>query len=192
MRANGWRLERTDAPDFAEPIEAWRVWRVVNGKHGYRLGSVVKETVWRPGEAIVADCLRSRVSAWLQRRLRRDHAAPEKRCECGVYAAWLPYVEPYLTDEPVSWAGGAARVLGKVSLWGVVIECERGFRASAAYPSELYVPADASLEGDHRSEDIAMGLAVYGTPVELLSARREEAVGVLQRRELASLATNDL
>ena len=168
------------------------MWRVVNGTHGYRLGSVVKETVWRPGEPIVADCLRSKVSAWLQRRLRRDHTAPEKRCECGVYAAWLPYVEPYLTDEPVSWAGGAARVLGKVSLWGVVIECERGFRASLAYPSELYVPADASsLEGDHRSEDIALGLGVYGIPVELLSARREEAVGVLQRRELAALAAND-
>jgi hypothetical protein len=34
------------------------------------------------------------------------------------------------------------RVAGRVRLWGTVVECERGWRASHAYPSRLLVALD--------------------------------------------------
>jgi hypothetical protein len=36
-----------------------------------------------------------------------------------------------------------ARAMGRVALWGDVVECERGWRASHAYPLDLYVCAPA-------------------------------------------------
>ena len=59
----------------------------------------------------------------------------------------------------------AFRVIGRVSLWGRVIEGDRGFRASHAYPSHLYVPG-RSLNGasDVSPEEVALALTVYGVP----------------------------
>jgi hypothetical protein len=54
-----------------------------------------------------------------------------------------------------------------VALWGEVVEGERGWRASHAYPTRIYVPLRAG--SDHQEvNDIALDLAVYGVPVEVL------------------------
>jgi hypothetical protein len=178
-------LDDLVVPDFAEPFEAWRVWRVVAGKDGYRLGSVVKPTVWPPGEPLVADCLRSSpLAAWFRRKRSAGRPVPDERCECGIYAGVLRWVGEYLRDLPASVA--VARVLGRVSLWGRVIECERGFRASHAYPLHLYVPVDSSFHSNHRWEALAAGLEVYGVSVDLLPTRCAEAVRVLEQNELAA------
>lgn len=174
-----------EIPDFAEAIVGWRVWRVVLEKEGYRLGSVVKRTVWPPGEPLLAECLRS----WtFVARLRRKRSAcgpvPEEDCECGIYAGRLPLIAHYLRDPPANPAVG--RVLGTVSLWGSVIECERGFRASHAYPLRVYVPVDSSLHSRHRWEELVSGLDCYGIPVEPLPARCSEAVELLEHRAIAS------
>jgi hypothetical protein len=163
------------APDFAAPIEAWRVWRVVWEGDGYRLGSVVKPTLWPPGEPLVAKCLRARPVAWLRRRERHEAAEPD--CECGIYAASLEYIGPYLADAAVQ--RGLARVLGRVSLWGSVVACEHGFRASHAYPARIYVPADASERRGGGWNEIAEGLSLYDVPIEFLPARRAHAARVL-------------
>jgi len=55
-----------------------------------------------------------------------------------------------------------------VSLWGEVVECEWGWRASHAYPERLFVPQpprDAAL-----AEWIAKSLEGYGVPVEIVEA----------------------
>ena len=76
-------------------------------------------------------------------------------------------------------------MIGTVSLWGRVVECTRGWRASRAYPSRIYVPqrpAPYWLRAE-RSEEIALGLTDYGVPVELLDAaagRPEELVVALE------------
>jgi len=163
-----------EAPDLAEPIVAWRVWRVVSSGDGYLLGSVVKPTVWPSGEPLVAECLRARPLGWFRSRGR--HSALEPACECGVYAAGLADIGPYLSD--AAPAGGIGSVLGRVSLWGVVVECERGFRASHAYPACIYVPADVGDRRDDR-QTIADGLSCYGVPVEFLTARRTGATRAL-------------
>ncbi len=69
------------------------------------------------------------------------------------------------------------RVIGTVSLWGTVVECEHGWRAEYAYPRRIYVPVTARrrlfLVGGLRrpappAEKIAVQLADYAVPVELV------------------------
>jgi hypothetical protein len=161
------------APDFAEAIEVWRAWRVVRRGSKYQLGSVLKPTLWPQGEPLVAECLHPEPLArrvWRRTDLR--HPSPELRCDCGIYGAGLERLGEYLTVAPFEHV--AARVLGRVSLWGTVIECQRGYRASQAYPSSIYVPIDAARD-EHRVKEVAADLADYGVPVELIFERSCEA-----------------
>lgn len=160
------------APDFPTAIEGWRAWRVVEVDGRYVLGSVVKPACWLPHEALQAGCLNRRSPlAWMRGQGR--HEAPSATCQCGIYAGGLAQAADYLRD---LWACGSrrptiARVLGRVSLWGTVIECERGFRASRAYPSRIYVPREDERRREQLdSEELSLRLAVYGVPVERLDA----------------------
>ena len=165
-----------DAPDFIEPFEAWRVWKVVRHNGQFSLGSVVQRTVWPAGEALVAQCLAgSRLSLLLRRRKAR-HEAPDVGCRCGIYAAGLETVGQYAADAPFS---GVSRVIGQVALWGTVVECERGYRASCAYPSRIYVPADAGEPWRIGWDEVALGLCRYGVPVEPVGARAADATRYL-------------
>ena len=68
------------APDYAEPLSAWRVWRVVERGDRVVLASVVKAVVWPVGRTLVAECLY--VPLWLPWRKR--HAAPFDSCACST------------------------------------------------------------------------------------------------------------
>jgi hypothetical protein len=169
------------APDFVEPFEAWRVWKVVRHDGEYSLGSVVQRTLWPAGEALAAECLgRRRLFPWP--RAKCGHDAPEARCECGIYAAALERIAQYVAEAPCR---GVARVLGRVALWGTVIECERGFRASHAYPTRIYVPADAGDPWRIGWQEVALGLCRYRVPIEPLDARATEATRHLAERQAA-------
>lgn len=153
------------AADYAEALVAWRTWALADEGRGWRLQSVVKSTVWSPCRPLEAECLRPRPL----RRFRRHHV-PEFDCACGVYASELPVAASYLDS---SWLGLGGRrvrqVLGRVSLWGEVVVCERGYRASLAYPAHLYV-AGRDGRGEVRDDafDVAAGLEAYGVPVSLV------------------------
>ena len=57
---------------------------------------------------------------------------------------------------------------GRVLLWGTVVECRQGWRASHAYPERIYVHSgahDSLLDG----EQLAWALTAYGVPVELVA-----------------------
>jgi len=113
------------APDYAEPLIGWRVWCVVETHAGLRLGSVIHDRLWPLGAELVARCLSD-----------GDHHAPDEACSCGIHAARDPAaVRSYLRgrDEP----GTIGRVLGRVLLWGNVIEHEGGWRAERAYPLDF-------------------------------------------------------
>lgn len=156
----------SEAPDYVEPFEAWRVWRVVCRGGEFSLGSHVQRAIWPAGRPFTAECLRLRGPlSWFR---RRPHDAPSPDCECGIYAATLETAAQYLADSP--WRG-VTRVLGTVKLWGTVVECERGFRASHAYPAALYVPPDAGDPWRMDWDDVAVGLCRYGVPIELLEER---------------------
>jgi hypothetical protein len=168
-----------EAPDFVEPFEAWRVWKVVRRDDLYHLGSVVHRTLWPATEALTADCLRRRLP---RIRRRHRHQAPAADCECGIYAAALEHVGRYVAEAPCD---GVARVLGKVALWGTVIECERGYRASRAYPTRIYVPADAGDPWRVSWDEVALGLWRYEVPIEPIPSRAVDATRLLAGRQAA-------
>jgi hypothetical protein len=165
------------APDFVEALEAWRVWRVVDRDSELSLGSVIYATIWPAGDPLIAECLRNASFAGSVRHTP-PHDAPDTNCGCGIYGAGLDEVGHYLS-EPLTYEG-VARVLGRVALWGSVVECERGFRASHAYPVALYVPSDASREPRSGAEDIARRLGRYGVPVEVLPTPSRDAPALLR------------
>jgi hypothetical protein len=170
--------ELYEAPDFVEPLVAWRVWRVVSTSDGYRLGSVVKTALWAPGEPLLADCLREPTLAGFFRRRAKPHAAPEADCACGIYAGRLSAIGEYMAPSATE---PTAHVLGRVMLWGTVIECERGFRASCAYPEHLYVPIGGVVASGHQYRTLAAALEIYGVPVEALDSPASEATRRLAR-----------
>jgi hypothetical protein len=142
------------APDYAGALIGWRVWRVVRDRDGLRLGSVLYDEVWSPGQRAVAAC-------------RELHLAPEQACACGFYAAVERRAAlPYLVGREDR--GTVGRVLGRVALWGTVVECAEGWRGQLAYPVLLLVPEARA--------DLAEELGAYGVPVELVPERQRAPV----------------
>ena len=113
---------------------------------------------------------------------QHDAPAPAEGCLCGIYAAptaaqaAASVTEPPRPREPI-----VHHVIGRVSLWGTVVECERGWRAERAYPASLAVPAPPPprrhilLPARRRpsrsrpAAEIASALCEYGVPIELVA-----------------------
>jgi hypothetical protein len=139
-----------------EPVVGWKIWRVEHDNERTRLRSVLYGSLWAPGRPAVADC---------KKPLRYRHDAPDPLCDCGIHAgkslaAWQHYLKV-----------GGDRVFGRALLLGDRVEGSAGWRAAAAYPLELYVPAELDGAGS-----IAEGLAVYGVPVEIVGSPVREVV----------------
>jgi hypothetical protein len=136
------------------------------------LQSLFAGAVWEPAVPFVASCSgghRSRWAPW--RKPSNDHLAPELECRCGIYglrsaAAARSYLErpPLLCRDD--------RVIGRVALWGSVVEGSCGWRASHAYPMELFVPMAAAAHGLRRRgymDEIQLALEEYRVPVDLVA-----------------------
>jgi hypothetical protein len=78
--------------------------------------------------------------------------------------------------------------VGRVSLWGVVIECERGWRALYAYPARLYVPTRLTARHLRLGPgEVAEGLAGYGVPVTVTDASdRSELIEAIELGRLVA------
>jgi hypothetical protein len=147
-------------PDGVVPIEAWRTWRVFNGQ----LRSINSSLPWPAREAMHARCHRHAYS-YVQIPAKRfipiepqhKEDAPVASCRCGIYATATEEAARHIAT---TWCG---EVLGRVALWGRVIEHQTGWRAEYAYPIELGLvayrssgePLRAALEG------------AYGVPVSI-------------------------
>jgi hypothetical protein len=164
-------LDADPIPDFIEPVEAWRVWRVAMREGRIGLQSLFSGAVWEPAAPLVASCSGSHRSRWAPwRKTPNDHAAPELDCHCGIYgvrsvAAARSYLErPALLSRD-------DRVIGRVALWGIVVEGPAGWRASHAYPIELIVPAPLVAHSGLRRrayvDDILLALEEYRVPVDV-------------------------
>jgi hypothetical protein len=144
-----------NAPDYFEPLVAWRVWTVAREDGTVRLRSLYRSSFWPVGAPLEARCQSRRFRLWR----RTVHEAPESTCTCGIYA-----VPPcYIPKRGGALPPGCTPVIGQVSLWGDVVECERGWRARFAYPARLYVPGVSAF-----AKEVAADLEDYGVPVELL------------------------
>ena len=121
---------------YLEPVRGWRVWRIADG----RLYSTVFGTLWPDRARLEARCgLGGRSSPG---GLRGVHDAPLRGCDCGIYAlksrADALFLARQITNDPVA--------IGRVSLWGRVVETERGYRAQYAYIYDLTVFGATSAE----------------------------------------------
>ena len=137
------RSSPPDAPlaleaDIAtEPVVAWRAWALTGRRDGTNLllRPVAGRTrPWRPREIAMAGC-----------KGARFHRSPEPTCTCGLHA----------TDSLESLRRARCpAVIGRVAMWGRVIEHEHGFRAEFAYPQRLTLICQFCfwLWGVHRTE----------------------------------------
>ncbi|HEX4323145.1 MAG TPA: hypothetical protein VHZ77_00785 [Gaiellaceae bacterium] len=164
-------LESDRVPDLIEPFDAWRVWRVGMCDGRTVLKSLFSGTVWEPTVPLTAHCTGVQRVRWRPWRLSaNDHVAPALGCRCGIYgvrtvAAARPYIDctpfPYRDD----------RVIGRVALWGDVVEGKLGWRASHAYPVELFIrdPATERFGFRRRAhvEALLQALEAYRVPVEV-------------------------
>jgi hypothetical protein len=133
-----------------EPLIGWRCWHVL--PHEGLLRPIYKRgLVWKPRQTLEALCPED------------PHEPPDEHCRCGVWTV----CHPMLLDE-VGWTKappiGTAplpgiMVVGEVSLWGKIIQHERGWRASCAYPRHLYVFTEDAMLAETLRER-------YGVPVE--------------------------
>jgi hypothetical protein len=111
------------------------------------------------------------------------HDAPDEGCRCGIYAAATAAEAAASVSDPARPRDGIVHhVIGRVSLWGTVVECERGWRAERAYPASLAVPAPVAQAPKRHllrprrqrtpsrpAGEIARALCAYGVPVELVA-----------------------
>jgi hypothetical protein len=107
---------------LSEPIDAWRTWKLTGRRDGsnLRLRPVAgRAKPWHPLRAAEAIC-----------RMGRMHPAPNVDCTCGLHGCH----DPQLLRRTKSPA-----VLGRVALWGRVVEHELGYRAQLAYPQRLKI-----------------------------------------------------
>jgi hypothetical protein len=153
------------APDFVEPVIGWRAWHAADDGLRARLSSVVYKTTWPARWPLVAECRRSKIPVWPFNRNAHDEA-PHTGCACGIHAATMITVRSYLPNH-LSMAD-TVPVIGRVRLWGVVHEYDRGWRASHAYPECLYLPI-VELDPE-RAARLVDDLGVYGVPVRAIGA----------------------
>jgi hypothetical protein len=124
-----------------EPILGWRLWHVRLHGGDYRLESFTRHHVsWPAGRRLGATCG------------AHGAAAPVSGHECGIYAFKSrelaeELLRRYIGVRQCYGRGqefppppqGRPIALGSVSLWGRVMERERGYRAQYAYPYELFL-----------------------------------------------------
>jgi hypothetical protein len=116
-------LDALLAPEHAlstEPITGWRTWTLAGSRDAgeVRLLPIAGTgKPWPPRAGVRAECAR-----------RRGHDVPGADCTCGIHATH--------TTDPLRRTRDPA-VLGRVSLWGRVLEHELGYRAEVGYPQRL-------------------------------------------------------
>jgi len=160
-----------EVPDRIGAVEGWRAWFLVSPRNdpGARLMSIIYPAFWEPGEETVARCRKSAI----YRHNPVDHEAPDEDCICGVYALFdqgrvrRKYGED-LGVRPASRFQLLYRVIGRVALWGKVVEGGDGARASRAYPLEFQVPRRIKGLDTLSPREVEDALGPWGVPVTVL------------------------
>lgn len=160
----------TGAPDYAAPLFGWAAWILALPLDGAGLGAIGDVEDWPAGREARAVCRAGRPGLVRRSRGGAGHAAPGKRCSCGIRAS----AHPALAAAEL-WATDTPGVLGRVALWGDLVECERGWRAGRAYPTNLWVVGTAEPPWPaHRLEWLASRLGRYRVPVDVIVCRTPE------------------
>jgi hypothetical protein len=152
--------ERSDLPieTSEEPITAWRCWFVLPNE--LLLRPIYKRGLaWKPRQAMEAVCP------------DQVHRVPAEACKCGIWAV----CHSMLLNE-VHWAATPQNgvepipgivVVGQIAMWGNVIQHERGWRSSYAYPTHLYAFTDDAMISESLRERYGVPVT-WGTEAEAL------------------------
>jgi hypothetical protein len=121
-----------EAEQSLEPILGWRAWRLLRNSTGdLRIVPSTPRAAWEPREPVRATCSGSHTRLYMvfNPELAASHHSPEPGCTCGIHS---------MKDAArLARAGRSTAVIGRVAMWGRVIEHSKGFRAELAYPSRL-------------------------------------------------------
>lgn len=167
------------APDFIEPVIGWREW---SWTRGGGLRSIVRPVIWEPGRPAEAVCIPTafREHEANLAKSQIQHDVPGSDCQCGIYAARHPgHLSLIGPDSP-----NHVTVLGRVVLWGRIVEHVAGWRAKHAYPIDFFIVTSSR---EHRYEPDALlgwrvllaccasNLGEFRVPVESVADKDELA-----------------
>jgi hypothetical protein len=176
------RSSKGAAPDYFEPVIGWRSWAVVRSGSDFRLRSIAFTDVWPVKEAFVAACY-DEVSRFPLRLWRRfpPHVPVTLDCACGIHAAndvvsAAGYLHLY---DDLPQRSICHRALGRVALWGTVVEGDLGWRASHAYPQAILLPTVGAKRGVGL-EAIVEGLSAYGVPISVFGGAGRRVTGLVR------------
>lgn len=140
---------------MGEPLVGWRAWNITRRGDTMTvvdLAQLAKDRPFDWPDAVLELSLTSysKGAVWGARGRIAAHEKPTPTNHAGLWA---------FKDRSQAEALGCP-VYGEVHLWGVVVECSRGFRAEYAYPKRLFMAKD-----DARADVVR---EAYGVPVELV------------------------
>jgi hypothetical protein len=164
------------------------MWSIVSERGRHRITSPLFRVIWPAASELQAEC--EARGHWPWRRRKGEHEVPVPRCSCGLHAVAEPrYLSAYIL--PPASSQIVRRAIGRVALWGRVIEGTCGWRAAAAFPAELWLPqADNAGQRIDEIDAIAMDLADYGVPVHICDAMTpRRVVGMLSAATLGTGAS---
>jgi len=147
-------------PDLSDAVQGWRAWTVERTlpKFGLapKLFSATYDDYWAPHVAHRALCE--------YHGDKEGHHIPDERCTCGFYAAKSLKHLLSMGYATFNYSGQPNRelVIGKVAMWGKVLEGNQGWRTEYAYPVILYIPYTLP----ELQRPLADG---YGVPVTMLN-----------------------
>lgn len=154
--------------DPSGPVRGWRAWRVDRTTDGAILRGVVDPSPWPIGLPATAACIPGCTTV------------PDAHCTCGIYATSN-------LDEALRYTAGLPGsngivAFGEVDLWGTIVEGERGWRATHAYPHRLVLPAGRPGAAARRLS-LGVRLCDYGVPVHVIDVPRLAVTGACRISE---------
>lgn len=151
-------------PDSTQLAIGWRAWGIDPNDESATLMSVTHTGPWTPRQPMEATCDKSTGRG--NGVKREGHEVPDEQCSCGLYSAkTLDHLMSMTYHRYDAEKHGMYHVIGKVKLWGKVIEGSQGWRAQIGYPSELFVPFEAWRLAPRLER-------AYGVPVRLKNILR--------------------
>lgn len=166
-------------PDLVQVITAYRAWRAESVNCQVRLFALGQDVIWEPRQKAEAECIQwtfwRKLGLSPNKARPREHEAPDANCGCGIWG--------FKSFENLRLALGRSykpSVIGKVSLWGRVIETENGFRAQYAYPQKLW-----ACSNGWSAEELGL---VYGVPVKTVQSGDLNTIAMIDKtlRQLSS------
>ena len=143
-----------------EPIVAWRTWSLTGRSDGSSLllrPVAGRSRPWKPMQVAEAVCKHTRL-----------HSSPNLGCTCGLHGTH---------GIDILRRTRCPAVLGRVALWGRVIEHDHGYRAQFAYPQLVALVCQFCFWqwGTHGVSPDVVGWFPRGELVPLCWAHLEQA-----------------